>query len=220
MTIRVVIVENHLIALRAMSAELEAQPDIDVAATVSGEVGTDDLLRLVGDEEPHVVVLDLSLKYPRLDSFEVIPALKGRQPEVAILALVGRDDGTLLPWLVSHRVKGCMFSDDERTLPLSATVRKVAEGKIVYSHDIMERCFHLLDLRLTQRESEVLCLMGEGLANGEIARRLSTSPVTVRNHLSSIYAKLGIVQGQDRNSRVCAVNAARQLGMLGGEVRR
>jgi DNA-binding CsgD family transcriptional regulator len=54
--------------------------------------------------------------------------------------------------------------------------------------------FHLSDLILTPRKLDVLYLAGEGMSNCEIADRLSISPVTIRNHLSNLYAKLGILQ--------------------------
>ena len=61
---------------------------------------------------------------------------------------------------------------------------------------------------LTARETEVLCLMAEGLDNEEIARRIFTSKVTVQNHTSSIYSKLGV------SSRAKAILYAIQRGLV------
>jgi two-component system response regulator DesR len=215
MVIRVIVIESHLLALEGVSAKLERRPNIEVVATVSGNVGMDDLLQLVHDNDPHLVIFDLSLKVSSLDPFATISTLTERCPEVRIVVLVGREDGILVRWLVSHRVVGCLFSDDEQIRSLETVVRKVADGKLAYSQEIMERYFQLFELALTPRELDVLYLAGEGLSNGEIAKRLSISPVTVRNYLSSIYAKLGIPQEAGVSPRVCAINMARHLGLRG-----
>lgn len=202
-------------ALRGISAELDKIPDIQIVAALSGCVQVSDLLELVQAKNPHLAVLDLSLKVACLDPFETIPALKEKCPDVDIVALVGREDVILIRWLVSHKVIGCLFSDDEQIQSLGAVVHKVAEGKLAYSQEIVERYFHLSDLTLTPRELDVLYLTGEGLSNCEIANRLSISPVTIRNHLSNVYAKLGIPQDARWSPRVCAVKMARELGVMG-----
>jgi DNA-binding NarL/FixJ family response regulator len=214
MAIRVVVIEGHLLALRGISTELDKIPDIQVVAALSGCVQVSDLLELMQAKNPHLAVLDLSLKVACLDPFETIPALKERYPEVEIVALVGREDVILIRWLVSHKVTGCLFSDDEQTQSLGAVARKVAEGKLAYSQEIVERYFHLSDLILTPRELDVLYLAGEGMSNCEIADRLSISPVTIRNHLSNVYAKLGIPQDARWSPRVCAIKMARELGVM------
>jgi DNA-binding NarL/FixJ family response regulator len=214
MAIRVVVVEGHLLALRGISAELNKISDIQVVAALSGCVQVGDLLELMQNKNPHLAVLDLSLKVACLDPFETIPALKERYPEVKIVALVGREDVILIRWLVSHKVTGCLFSDDKQTQSLGAVARKVAEGKLAYSQEIVERYFHLSDLVLTPRELDVLYLAGEGMSNCEIADRLSISPVTIRNHLSNVYAKLGIPQDARWSPRVCAIKMARELGVM------
>ena len=201
-------------ALRGISAELDKISDIQVVAALSGCVQVGDLLELMQNKNPHLAVLDLSLKVACLDPFETIPALKERYPEVKIVALVGREDVILIRWLVSHKVTGCLFSDDKQTQSLGAVARKVAEGKLAYSQEIVERYFHLSDLILTPRELDVLYLAGEGMSNCEIADRLSISPVTIRNHLSNVYAKLGIPQDARWSPRVCAIKMARELGVM------
>ena len=215
MAIRVIVIEGHLLALRGISAELDEIPDIQLVAAPSGGMQVSDLMELVQNKNPHLAVLDLSLKVACLDPFEAVPALKERYPELDIVALVGREDVILIRWLVSHKVMGCLFSDDEQIQSLGAVVHKVAQGKLAYSQEIVERYFHLSDLTLTPRELDVLYLAGEGLSNCEIANRLSISPVTVRNHLSNVYAKLGIPQDARWSPRVCAVKMARELGVLG-----
>jgi DNA-binding NarL/FixJ family response regulator len=215
MTIRVVVVENHLLALRGISAELSQHPEIEVVAVLANGSGAEDLLGLIHEKEPHLIVLDLSLKVSCLDPFEIIPTLKERYPEVEIVALIGSGDGILTSWLVSHRVVGCLFNDDEQIESLGTVVRSVAEGKLTYSQEIMERYFRLSGLTLTPRELDVLYLTGEGLSNCEIADRLSISSATIRNHLSNVYAKLGIPQNARWSPRVCAINLVRHLGITG-----
>jgi DNA-binding NarL/FixJ family response regulator len=106
-----------------------------------------------------------------------------------------------------------LLTDDLRTLSLGEVVRRMSQGNVVYSQQIMERYFQLSDLALTPRELDVLGMAAQGLSNGEIARQLCVSPVTVRNHLSNIYAKLDVPQEAGVNSRVYAINSARHLGL-------
>jgi DNA-binding NarL/FixJ family response regulator len=214
MGIRVIVIESHLMALEGILAKLDEPSDIEVVAALSDGIGTDDLLQLVRDNRPHLAILDLSLKVSSLDPFDIISTLRKKYPEVKIVVLVGRDDGILMRWLVSHKVTGCLFSSDEQVRSLGDVVRKVAEGKLAYSQEIMERYFQLFELALTPRELEVLYLAGEGLSNDAIAKRLSVSPVTIRNHLSNVYAKLGIPQEVGVSPRVCAVNRAKHLGLI------
>jgi DNA-binding NarL/FixJ family response regulator len=214
MGIRVIVIESHLMALEGILAKLDEPSDIEVVAALSDGVGMDDLLQLVRDNRPHLAILDLSLKFSSLDPFDIISTLRKKYPEVKIVVLVGREDGILMRWLVSHKVTGCLFSSDEQVRSLGAVVRKVAEGKLAYSQEIMERYFQLFELALTPRELEVLYLAGEGLSNDAIAKRLSVSPVTIRNHLSNVYAKLGIPQEVGVSPRVCAVNRVRRLGLM------
>jgi DNA-binding NarL/FixJ family response regulator len=218
MTIRVIVVEDHLLALEAMSVELSKHPDIEIVTTASGDVSTANLLQLIHDNEPHLVILDLSMKVSNLNPFATIPSLQKNCPEVDVLVLIRREDGILVRWLISCKVKGCLFNDDEQTLSLGAVVRKISEGKIAYSQEILERYFQLFELALTPRELDVLGLAGEGLSNSGIAKRLSISSVTIRNHLSNIYAKLGIPQDAGLNVRVCAINIARRLGLARTDV--
>jgi DNA-binding NarL/FixJ family response regulator len=214
MGIRVIVIESHLMALEGILAKLDEPSDIEVVAALSDGVGTDDLLQLVRDNRPHLAILDLSLKVSSLDPFEIISTLRERCPEVKIVVLVGREDGILVRWLVSRKVMGCLFSNDERIRSLGAVVRKVVDGKLAYSQEIMERYFQLFELALTPRELDVLYLAGEGLSNDAIAQRLSISPVTIRNHLSNVYAKLGIPQEAGVSPRVYAINRARHLGLM------
>jgi DNA-binding NarL/FixJ family response regulator len=218
MAIRVIVIEDHLLALEAMLAALSERPDIEIVATATSGEGAHGLLQLVRDNEPHLVILDFSMRFSNLNPFTAIPALKEHYPEVDVLVLARREDGILVRWLISYKVTGCLFSDDEQIRSLGTVVRKISEGRMVCSQEIVERYFQLFELALTPRELDVLGLVAEGWLNCEIARRLSISPVTVRNHLSNIYAKLDIPQDAGVNPRVCAINVARHLGLLGEQV--
>ncbi|MEA3377503.1 MAG: LuxR C-terminal-related transcriptional regulator [Chloroflexota bacterium] len=66
----------------------------------------------------------------------------------------------------------------------------------------------------TERELDVVGLLGQGLSNKGIAERLSISPATAQHHTSSIYAKLEVREDPSLNRRMCAVNAARRSVLI------
>jgi DNA-binding NarL/FixJ family response regulator len=107
-----------------------------------------------------------------------------------------------------------LFNDDRGLLSLGDTVRAISEGKMVYSREIVERYLQLSELTLTPRERDVVLRVANGLSNTGTGKALSISCATVRNHLSRIYAKLGVPQDGDMNPRVCLVNRVRRLGLV------
>lgn len=210
MSIRVLIVERHALARKAMIIALKKHPDIDVVAAVDGDLEAEELVELAEKRRPDVAIFDFSTKVPGVGSFSVVEALRSRQSKLRLLALVRRADGILIRRLRLLKVTGCLFSDDGCSLALGTAVRNVYDGRLTYSQGIYELAFQHLDERLTKRELDVLSLLGEGLSNKGIAKCLSISTFTVQNHISSIYGKLGIPQGASKNRRVCAINAARR----------
>lgn len=214
MKVRLVVVEDHVLALRAMLARLETRPAIEVVATVSTELTAEGLAELVDDHQPDVVLIDFSSEILGLNPFAAIAMMKDEYPDVHVLTLVRQEQGTLVHWLVSAKVAGCLLNDDEEILSLGEIVRKVSQGRTVYSQRIVERYLNLSELNLTPRERDVVVQVVNGLSNLGAARELSVSSATVRNHLSRIYEKLDVPRDGDVNPRVCLVNRMKRLGLV------
>ena len=212
--VRVLVVEKHELARDAMIARLEDHPDTRVVGVVSGALSGKELLDLANERRADVVILDFSVSPPGADAFEVIDAISDAKSGMRLVALVRRTDGILIRRLTASRVGGCLYNDDSRVLALGAVVRDVHRGRVTYSTEIYERIFIHLDASLTERELDVLHLLGEGLSNQGIAHRLCISPHTVQNHISNIYGKLAIPQDPEVSPRVWAINVGRDSGLV------
>ncbi|MGY2129413.1 response regulator [Blastococcus sp. SYSU DS0617] len=210
--IRVVLADDHP-AFRTGLRMLLQDSGLDVVAEAADGPGVVDV---VVATDPDVALLDLQM--PGLTGVEVTRHLQDVAPRTRVLVLTMIEaDETVLAAIRAgawgYLLKGAGQAEIERA------VRSVADGQVVYGTGVAERVrgFFVAGAgaavepfpQLSEREREVLRLAAEGRANAEIARRLFLSEKTVRNHVSSIFTKLGV------SDRAQAVARARDAG-LGG----
>jgi DNA-binding NarL/FixJ family response regulator len=180
---------------------LESQPGI----TVVGEAATcDEALELTTRAQPDVIILDLDLGGE--NAVESIPVLLRTAREARILILTGVRDSETHRQAISHGAMGLVLKEKAAETLLQA-IAKVRAGEVWLEPTMIARV--LSDLTrpqtspqpspeaakiatLTEREHEVITLIGEGLRNKHIAERLYISEATVRHHLTSIFAKLDV----------------------------
>jgi DNA-binding NarL/FixJ family response regulator len=193
----VVIVDDHPIVRAGMRAILEAEADISVVG--EGTKGAD-ALRLLDDLCPDVLALDMQL--PDLNGLEVTRRLRAQGSKIAILILSAHNDQETLFSLLEAGAIGYVLKDEALETLVSA-VRAAAHGESWFSpviaSQVMRRAMsspraEALEIieTLTPREIETLRLLGRGLDNAAIARELVVTKRTVQNHISTIYAKLGV----------------------------
>ena len=211
MTVRVAVIGNHLLALQAVSAMLNGNPDIEVVTRDTGEAN---LLRVTRETRPDIAMIDFSVMARDLDPITIVEALKQACPTVEILALIGHDDSASVRGIIDAGARGCLFSDDEQLLSLSTVLRRIARGERTYSQAVLEGYLNRPYCALTPHQLAVLRLAAEGLSDCTIAKRLAISPQTVRNHLCNTYARLGVSSQTGMNRRVGAINRARRLGLI------
>jgi DNA-binding NarL/FixJ family response regulator len=214
-SVRVVLADDHPMYRYGVTAILEQQDAVHVAASVGDG---DALLAAVAEHRPDVVVTDLSM--PGLDGVTACRRLTVLQPGVAILVLTMQEDdahvfAALRAGARGYLVKG---ADGEE---ITRAVLAVAGGDAVYGGSVARRIVDFYaggagdsaEQRafpdLTPRERDVLGLLAEGCRNLEIGRRLEMSEKTVRNHVSQILLKLQVPD------RTAAALRARDAG-LGG----
>lgn len=191
-SIRVLIADDHTLVREGTRQILEREPDFVVA----GEAGSgEEALRLAAREKPDVVVLDLRL--PDLNGIEVAKRLVAALPAARILILSAYDDEEYVVAALKAGAAGYL----PKTSPgrrLVDAVRQVHAGQTVLEPEMAVRIARGLreDRRgggaLSERELEVLRMLGQGLRNKEIARDLGISRRTVEGHLNSIFWKLGV----------------------------
>jgi DNA-binding NarL/FixJ family response regulator len=185
--IRVLVVDDHPWFREGLVFELGRAADIEVVA----EAGNGrEALSLGVVHRPDVVVLDLAM--PVMDGTTALPGLVEAGARVLVLTL-SEEDATVLASVRAgasgYLVKGV------RSDGLLTAVRAVADGHAVFGPGLAARLLEPGDPELPElsiREREVMEHMARGLTNVEIAEALVISPVTVRNHVSSILMKLRV----------------------------
>jgi DNA-binding NarL/FixJ family response regulator len=195
-----------------LRAVLDASPEVAVVG--EAEDGAE-LLALVERCAPDVVLTDLSM--PKLAGAAAIDELTRRHPGLGILVLTMHEDDASLFGALRAGARGYLLKGADREEIVRA-VLAVADGDAVYGGAVAMRVVESLTgthsrapafPELTAREREVLELLAAGLPTSQIARRLTLSDKTVRNHVSAVLTKL---QVPDRSA---AVTRARAAG-LGG----
>lgn len=215
--IRVLVVDDHPLFLRGMQAVLAETAEVEVVAAVGTGA---DALRSAAELRPDVVLLDLHL--PDLNGVEVTQRLHAGGFGGAVLILTMYDDDQALSATLAAGARGYLLKGSTSAEVL-AGIRAVHGGGLMFGASVAERVLTGLAHPppvaavpgLSAREVEILELIAEGRANADIARRLFLSEKTVRNHISSIYAKLGVAD------RAEAIARARRAGLdrTGGDRR-
>ncbi|MEU1279242.1 response regulator transcription factor [Streptomyces sp. NPDC005805] len=196
--IRVFLLDDHEVVRRGIGDLLEDEPDIEVA----GEAGSAaEALSRGPALRPDVAVLDVRL--PDGDGVTVCRELRDRMPGLACLMLTSFDDEEALLDAIMAGAAGYVLKQIKGT-DLVAAVRTVATGQSMLDPATTARLMSSLrgpetappqDERLaalSERERAVLDLVGEGLTNSQIGKRLYLSEKTVKNHISRLLSKLGV----------------------------
>lgn len=207
--IRVLLADEHPLTRARIETIFSTMDDLKL---VGQAVDGCEAQRLCRELNPDVLVMDL--KMPVHSPAETITYVQERCPEVKILILSTYDDKAHLREVVRLGVVGYVHKD-EAIKTLMDAIRTVAQGGTWYSQRIVAELVRqkadVLPLGelsvLTEREGQVLDLMARGWDNPKIAGELTLGEQTVKNYVSLIYDKLGVV------SRVEAVLLARQHGL-------
>ena len=190
--IRVVIVDDHLMVRRGLATFLKVSKNLELVGEAdSGESA----IELCADLKPDVVLMDMVMQ--SMDGAAATRLIRKQSPATQVIALTSFKDDILVKsalqaGAISYLLKGVSASElahaiqaahaGRPTISAEATeaLIQAASQDVVPGHD------------LTEREREVILLMVEGLNNTQIAGRLVVSPSTIKSHVSSILAKLGV----------------------------
>jgi len=196
--ISVIIVDDHPMALDALTGYLETADDITVVAcTADGE----ESVALVQEKVPDVVLMDLVLDGSKIDGIEATRLITDVSPSTQVLAISAYDQDEYVFPALKAGAMGYVLKTASSGEILDA-IRSVARRQPFLDRRIYDKLRQFLGRirkevllpepgpRLTPREQEVLDLLAEGLSNQEIAGRLVVSVKTVKTHVSNILQKL------------------------------
>ena len=194
--IRIVVADDQRLFRESVVGMLNGEPFIEVVGSAGNGL---EAIELVRQLRPEVVLMDV--KMPLLNGIEALRQIKAEFPQTRVILLTTfTADGYVLEGLAAG-ANGYVLKDIS-TVGLVSAIRAVYNGEQVTAPDIASRMMQLLDRQspdraqsydgLTSREMETLVLVAKGLVAKEIARALTISEKTVRNHISNIYRKLEI----------------------------
>ena len=210
--LRVLVADDHEQFRRGVVALLAATPSVDVVGTTAdGESA----VTLAMDLQPDVVLMDLHM--PRLNGIDATARIVQSSPHIRVLVLTMMEDEDSVFAAVRAGARGYMLKGARRSEVVRG-IEAVGAGEVIFGPGIAERVMAYFGStrsrptadpfpELTDRERVVLGLIAEGKENGEIARQLSLSVKTVRNHASNIFAKLQVAH------RAQAIVLARDQGL-------
>jgi DNA-binding NarL/FixJ family response regulator len=197
--IRLLLVDDQELVRAGLRGILREQFGFEVVGECSDGTEVIEAVRLL---DPDVVLMDVRM--PRLNGVEATRALRAHQPSTPVMALTTFDDDEALAGMLRAGATGFVLKGVAAE-ELHRAVRAVAEGGAWLDPAVTSRVLAVYrsaspghaapgrDLdRLTSREREVLGLMGRGLTNAEIARRLFVGEGTVKTHVNHLFAKLDL----------------------------
>ena len=213
-SISVLIADDHPVVRQGLRVLLEVQDDIEVIGEASDGA---EAASMAAELRPDVMLLDL--KMPGMRGPEVIEDLTARRIPARILVLTSVTDPAAADAAVRAGAAGLLYKDVDPDALVRA-IRSVHDGNLLLSAEAAETLIRRGADRgaagglgaLTAREREVLGLISRGRSNREIARALHVSEKTVKAHVSSVLAKLGV---QDRTQ--AALYAVAHAGDHGWE---
>jgi DNA-binding NarL/FixJ family response regulator len=207
--IRIIVVDDHPHVAIALRAILAKTPDIRLVA--ESRRG-DQVLALVRQHHPHILLLDLLIE-PEFDALSTVRDLRATFPHVRVCLLSAHLEPTYVRDLLEAGACGYILKDDDYVTQVETIIRDMAEGRPYLSPRAYEALAQATQRGrdrelLTERERDILHLAQRGLRNPQIAQSLNITAGTVRNHLSAIYRKLGV------HSRYEALAIAEERGLL------
>jgi DNA-binding NarL/FixJ family response regulator len=214
MTIRVVLADDQPLVRAGLRMLIEQTPDIDVA----GEAGTGgEAVQLAREAGPDIVVMDIRM--PGMDGIEATKLITAGGGHARVLVLTTFDEDDYVYGALRAGASGFLVKDMALDDILTA-IRVVAAGDAMIAPGVTRRLIGRFASEpragrepreltgITDREREVLRLVGLGMSNAEIAAALYITPGTAKTHVARLLAKLGA------RDRVQLVITAYETGLV------
>jgi two-component system nitrate/nitrite response regulator NarL len=198
---RILLIESQTLMRTGLRLLISEEKDLKVVGETANPL---EALTIAKQERPDIILLGIDVQHRGL--LELISDLRSAVAESRILVLIDGRDQNLCEQAVMLGALGIVFKDDSAEILLEA-IRRIRANEVWLDTRILARVISgitnnsdqkVTDAKngkgtlLTNREREVVSLITEGLKNQQVADRLFICEVTVRHHLTSIFAKLGV----------------------------
>lgn len=183
---RVLIADDHVILRMGLLTLFENTPGFAVAGEADdGEQAVRETLRL----KPDIVIMDLAM--PNKDGIAATREIMTAAPNTKILVLTTFTTSDSIAQVLAAGAKGVILKNIPRD-QLLESIRQIIEGKQVLSEDVKSILSEDPPAEpLSPRQKEILNMIGRGMSNHEIAKILGISVTVVKEHITSLYTKLG-----------------------------
>jgi DNA-binding NarL/FixJ family response regulator len=194
--IDVLLVDDHALMRAGLRALIAASGDMRVVGLAADG---SEALEMLTTTTPHVVLMDLSM--PIMDGVTATRRITKEHPDVEVLVLTSFSDQHQVLEALDAGAIGYVLKDTDPADLLEA-IRSAARGQSPLDPRVARTLLHARRgptpvAELTEREQQVLALVGRGLANKQIARALGIREGTVKAHLTSVFQRIGV---RDRTS--------------------
>ncbi|KQL48262.1 hypothetical protein AN963_00045 [Brevibacillus choshinensis] len=202
---RIVVADDQTLIRSSLVVVLENQHDIEIAGQA---VNGHEAIVLAAETQPHLILMDIRM--PVVDGIEATRRILSEFPDIKIVALTTFEEDELIESCMSAGAVGYLLKD-LTSEELISSIRLIRAGGSIMPTSYVKRWGRKIgsepvhhreekaDVHLTEREREELHLLMEGCSNKEMAGRMYVSETTIKNHLSSIFAKMEV---RDRTQAV------------------
>jgi two-component system nitrate/nitrite response regulator NarL len=199
--IRILIIDDQAIVSTGLRLLFESRPRLQVVGEAPKGF---DAFSVARDEHPDIILLDID--FGDADGLDLLPDLLSAAPQARVIILTGMRDPEIHRRAVQLGAMGLVTKDQPAEVLLQA-IAKVHAGEVWLDRTLLARVLGeitrggkaqpvgpeaLKIAALTPREREVIALVGQGYRSRQVAGRLCIAEATVRHHLTSIFAKLGV----------------------------
>ena len=189
-TIKLLVADDHKILLEGIVSLLQSEESFDVAATVRNGA---EVMELVNNNDYDVCLLDINM--PGIDGMEAAKLIKAKKPFIKIIMLTSYNDKEIISELIHIGVSGYLLKNSDKS-ELVEAIKKVMSGRYYFSAEVEEIIMKGVAEKkntevivLTEREIEIVKLLGKEYTNEKIANELHISYRTVETHRKNIMQK-------------------------------
>jgi DNA-binding NarL/FixJ family response regulator len=201
--IRIVVVDDHLLLREGVASILGAEADIELVGTAENGAEAVEAFRNL---RPDVTLMDIQM--PVMDGIEALAEIRKQTPNARVIMLTTYEGDTQAVRALKAGASGYLLKSSLRKEMIDAIRAVHRGGKYVLAEVAQEIAIHAAEEALSDREIGVLQRVAAGKPNKVIASELSLSEDTVKAHLRSIFAKLGV------DDRTEAVTLALRRGII------